>query len=132
MITEILVGIILAGVLLIFVGWRLLRQNRVVKPAARSTSLTVEEDKRRIRDELEDTADEIIERMAMRIDRLETLLREADRKSSILQKRLDKATLLLDSEKGRSKKAEDDFAYLLEKEMTEPSSFELRSEEALA
>lgn len=112
MTTEILSVIIMVGAVIVFVANRQLRSMQEVQEELDSPEV-VSDDAARIRQELEETANEIIERMAIRIDRLEVLLREADRKSNVLQKRLEKLERL-EGKGGKEDNINDPtFAYLL-------------------
>lgn len=93
MTTEILSIIVVIGAIIVFIA------NRQMKHLQRdqeiiNTPQAVDNDASRIRQELEQTTDEIIQRMATRVDRLEVLIREADKKANILQRRLEKAEKL--------------------------------------
>lgn len=117
MTTEILSILIVIGTILVFVANKQLRRDKEQHEIYNSP-VVVQEDATRIRQELEETANEIIERMAARIDRLEILLREADRKSNILQKRLEKIERM---EGGQVKEKLNDptFSYLLNETINE-------------
>lgn len=120
MTTEILSILIVVGTVLVFVANKQLRKDREQQEIYNSPDV-VQEDAAKIRQELEETANEIIERMAARIDRLEILLREADRKSNILQKRLEKIERM---EGGQAKEQLNDptFSYLLNESINEVES----------
>lgn len=120
MTTEILSILIVVGTVLVFVANKQLRRDKEQQEIYNSPDV-VQEDAAKIRQELEETANEIIERMAARIDRLEILLREADRKSNILQKRLEKIERM---EVGQVKEQLNDptFSYLLNESINEVES----------
>ena len=121
MITAILSTFIVIGMAFVFIARRKLRniqeEEDIINPPE-----AVDQDASRIRQELEQTADEIIQRMAVRIDRLELLIREADRKSNILQRKIEKLEKL---EKGNdlpkvdNTGSESEFANLLNKSMAQ-------------
>ena len=89
MITAILSTFIVIGMAFVFIARRKLKNIQEEEDII-NTPEAVDQDASRIRQELEQTADEIIQRMAVRIDRLELLIREADRKSNILQRKIEK------------------------------------------
>ncbi|ORU00373.1 hypothetical protein D081_0896 [Anaerovibrio sp. JC8] len=82
MTTEILGFIIIVGAIIVFLARRQLQK-------AEDDPDVMEASAGRLRYELEQSADEIINRMAGHIDHLESLLREADYKTEILQQRID-------------------------------------------
>lgn len=112
MTTEILSVIIMVGAVIVFIANRQLRNMRIEHEELNSPQV-VNDDAARIRQELEETANEIIERMAIRIDRLEVLLREADRKANLLQNRLDKLNRL-EGKKMQETLNDPTFSYLLD------------------
>lgn len=120
MTTEILSILIVIGTILVFVANKQLRKDREQREIYNSPDV-VQEDAAKIRQELEETANEIIERMAARIDRLEILLREADRKSNILQKRLEKIERM-EGGQGKEQLNDPTFSYLLNESINEVES----------
>ena len=84
MTTEILGFIIIVGAVIV-----LLARRQMQKADEDVEALEISADK--LRRELEQSADEIIGRMAGHIDHLEKLLREADYKTDILERRIGEA-----------------------------------------
>ena len=82
MTTEILGFIIIVGAIIVLLARRQLQK-------AEEDPEVMEASAGRLRYELEQSADEIINRMAGHIDHLEGLLREADYKAEMLQQRID-------------------------------------------
>ena len=82
MTTEILGFIIIVGAIIVLLARRQLQK-------AEEDPEVMEASAGRLRYELEQSADEIINRMAGHIDHLESLLREADYKTEMLQQRID-------------------------------------------
>lgn len=121
MITAILSTFIVIGMAFVFIARRKLRNIQEEEDII-NTPEAVDQDASRIRQELEQTADEIIQRMAVRIDRLELLIREADRKSNILQRKIEKLEKLEkvnDLPKVYNTGSESEFANLLNKSMAQ-------------
>lgn len=121
MITAILSTFIVIGMAFVFIARRKLRNIQEEEDII-NTPEAVDQDASRIRQELEQTADEIIQRMAVRIDRLELLIREADRKSNILQRKIEKLEKLEkvnDLPKVDNTGSESEFANLLNKSMAQ-------------
>lgn len=87
MTTQILGFLIILGAIIILVArWHLNRAEDDPEVLEAATG--------RLRYELEQSADEIINRMSDHVDRLEKLLREADYKSELLQQRIDQFQML--------------------------------------
>lgn len=82
MTTEILGFLIIVGAIIVVIARRQMQQ-------AENDTEVIEASAGRLRYELEQSADEIISRMAGHIDHLETLLREADYKADLLERRMD-------------------------------------------
>lgn len=82
MTTEILGFIIIVGAIIVFLARKQLQK-------VEDDPEVLEASAGRLRYELEQSADEIIDRMAGHIDHLERLLKEADYKIELLQRRLD-------------------------------------------
>lgn len=121
MITAILSTFIVIGMAFVFIARRKLKNIQEEEDII-NTPEAVDQDASRIRQELEQTADEIIQRMAVRIDRLELLIREADRKSNILQRKIEKLEKLEkvnDLPKVYNTGSESEFANLLNKSMAQ-------------
>lgn len=119
MITVILSTFIVIGMAFVFIARRKLKNIQDEEDII-NTPEAVDQDASRIRQELEQTADEIIQRMAVRIDRLELLIREADRKSNILQRKIEKLEKLekgADFQKADSSSSKSEFANLLNESM---------------
>lgn len=119
MITAILSTFIVIGMAFVFIARRKLKNIQDEEDII-NTPEAVDQDASRIRQELEQTADEIIQRMAVRIDRLELLIREADRKSNILQRKIEKLEKLekgADFQKADSSSSKSEFANLLNESM---------------
>ena len=112
MTTEFFSVIIVIGAIIVWFARRQLIKARQEEISNNPEALKA--DTGRLRDELEQSADEIIDRMAKHIDRLEGLIKEADRKAKILQDRID----YLEASGGRKKDEGDDsdagFAAILE------------------
>ena len=112
MTTEFFSVIIVIGAIIVWFARRQLMKARQEEISNNPEALKA--DTGRLRDELEQSADEIIDRMAKHIDRLEGLIKEADRKAKILQDRID----YLEASGGRKKDEGDDpdagFAAILE------------------
>ena len=87
MTTEFFSVIIVIGAIIVWFARRQLMKARQEEISNNPEALKA--DTGRLRDELEQSADEIIDRMAKHIDRLEGLIKEADRKAKILQDRID-------------------------------------------
>ncbi|MCI6870328.1 MAG: hypothetical protein MR853_06350 [Selenomonadales bacterium] len=87
MTTEFFSVIIVIGAIIVWFARRQLIKARQEEISNNPEALKA--DTGRLRDELEQSADEIIDRMAKHIDRLEGLIKEADRKAKILQDRID-------------------------------------------
>lgn len=87
MTTEFFSLIIVIGAIIVWFARRQLIKARQEEISNNPEALKA--DTGRLRDELEQSADEIIDRMAKHIDRLEGLIKEADRKAKILQDRID-------------------------------------------
>lgn len=126
MTTEILSVIIMVGAVIVFLANRKLKNMQEVQDELNSPEV-VNDDAARIRQELEETANEIIERMAIRIDRLEMLLREADRKSNILQKRLEKLERIEGQGAKDNNINDPTFAYLLNEAAAQETIVDLGS-----
>lgn len=121
MITVILSTFIVIGMAFVFIARRKLKNIQDEEDII-NTPEAVDQDASRIRQELEQTADEIIQRMAVRIDRLELLIREADRKSNILQRKIEKLEKLekgADFQKADSSSSKSEFANLLNESMAQ-------------
>ena len=97
MTTEFFSVIIVIGAIIVWFARRQLIKARQEEISNNPEALKA--DTGRLRDELEQSADEIIDRMAKHIDRLEGLIKEADRKAKILQDRID----YLEASGGRKK-----------------------------
>ena len=97
MTTEFFSVIIVIGAIIVWFARRQLMKARQEEISNNPEALKA--DTGRLRDELEQSADEIIDRMAKHIDRLEGLIKEADRKAKILQDRID----YLEASGGRKK-----------------------------
>ena len=82
MTTEILGFLIIVGAIIVVIARRQMQQ-------AENDTEVIEASAGRLRYELEQSADEIISRMAGHIDHLETLLQEADYKADLLERRMD-------------------------------------------
>ena len=112
MTTEFFSVIIVIGAIIVWFARRQLIKARQEEISNNPEALKA--DTGRLRDELEQSADEIIDRMAKHIDRLEGLIKEADRKAKILQDRID----YLEASGGRKKDEGDNqdaaFAAILE------------------
>lgn len=112
MTTEFFSVIIVIGAIIVWFARRQLMKARQEEISNNPEALKA--DTGRLRDELEQSADEIIDRMAKHIDRLEGLIKEADRKAKILQDRID----YLEASGGRKKDEGDNqdaaFAAILE------------------
>ena len=112
MTTEFFSVIIVIGAIIVWFARRQLMKARQEEISNNPEALKA--DTGRLRDELEQSADEIIDRMAKHIDRLEGLIKEADRKAKILQDRID----YLEASGGRKTDEGDDpdagFAAILE------------------
>ena len=112
MTTEFFSVIIVIGAIIVWFARRQLIKVRQEEISNNPEALKA--DTGRLRDELEQSADEIIDRMAKHIDRLEGLIKEADRKAKILQDRID----YLEASGGRKKDEGDNqdaaFAAILE------------------
>ena len=112
MTTEFFSLIIVIGAIIVWFARRQLIKARQEEISNNPEALKA--DTGRLRDELEQSADEIIDRMAKHIDRLEGLIKEADRKAKILQDRID----YLEASGGRKKDEGDNqdaaFAAILE------------------
>ena len=112
MTTEFFSVIIVIGAIIVWFARRQLIKARQEEISNNPEALKA--DTGRLRDELEQSADEIIDRMAKHIDRLEGLIKEADRKAKILQDRID----YLEASGGRKTDEGDDpdaaFAAILE------------------
>ena len=112
MTTEFFSVIIVIGAIIVWFARRQLIKARQEEISNNPEALKA--DTGRLRDELEQSADEIIDRMAKHIDRLEGLIKEADRKAKILQDRID----YLEESGGRKKDEGDNqdagFAAILE------------------
>ena len=102
MTTEFFSVIIVIGAIIVWFARRQLIKARQEEISNNPEALKA--DTGRLRDELEQSADEIIDRMAKHIDRLEGLIKEADRKAKILQDRID----YLEASGGRKKDEGDD------------------------
>ena len=72
MITEIMGFLIIVGTIIVVLVRRQMQKTAEDDPVVLEASAT------RLREELEQSADEIIARMGAHIDRLESLIREAD------------------------------------------------------
>ena len=112
MTTEFFSVIIVIGAIIVWFARRQLMKASQEEISNNPEALKA--DTGRLRDELEQSADEIIDRMAKHIDRLEGLIKEADRKAKILQDRID----YLEASGGRKTDEGDDpdagFAAILE------------------
>ena len=112
MTTEFFSVIIVIGAIIVWFARRQLIKARQEEISNNPEALKA--DTGRLRDELEQSADEIIDRMAKHIDRLEGLIKEADRKAKLLQDRID----YLEASGGRKKDEGDNqdaaFAAILE------------------
>lgn len=112
MTTEFFSVIIVIGAIIVWFARRQLMKARQEEISNNPEALKA--DTGRLRDELEQSADEIIDRMTKHIDRLEGLIKEADRKAKILQDRID----YLEASGGRKKDEGDNqdaaFAAILE------------------
>ena len=97
MTTEFFSVIIVIGAIIVWFARRQLMKARQEEISNNPEALKA--DTGRLRDELEQSADEIIDRMAKHIDRLEGLIKEADRKAKILQDCID----YLEASGGRKK-----------------------------
>lgn len=97
MTTEFFSVIIVIGAIIVWFARRQLMKARQEEISNNPEALKA--DTGRLRDELEQSADEIIDRMTKHIDRLEGLIKEADRKAKILQDRID----YLEASGGRKK-----------------------------
>lgn len=102
MTTEFFSVIIVIGAIIVWFARRQLMKARQEEISNNPEALKA--DTGRLRDELEQSADEIIDRMAKHIDRLEGLIKEADRKAKILQDRID----YLEASGGRKTDESDD------------------------
>ena len=102
MTTEFFSVIIVIGAIIVWFARRQLIKARQEEISNNPEALKA--DTGRLRDELEQSADEIIDRMAKHIDRLEGLIKEADRKAKILQDRID----YLEASGGRKTDESDD------------------------
>lgn len=96
MTTEILGFIIIIGAVIVYMARRQLQK-------VEDDPEVLEASAGRLRYELEQSADEIIDRMASHIDHLERLLKEADYKSELLQRRLDDVQSLYQAGLDRNK-----------------------------
>ena len=83
MITEIMGFLIIVGTIIVVLVRRQMQKTAEDDPVVLEASAT------RLREELEQSADEIIARMGAHIDRREGLIREADGKAAELQERID-------------------------------------------
>ncbi|MGN1049923.1 MAG: hypothetical protein ACI4P9_05300 [Selenomonadaceae bacterium] len=130
MTTEFFSVIIVIGAIIVWFARRQLIKARQEEISNNPEALKA--DTGRLRDELEQSADEIIDRMAKHIDRLEGLIKEADRKAKILQDRID----YLEASGGRKTDEGDNqdaaFAAILEESIYQENMRPRREAEATA
>ena len=130
MTTEFFSVIIVIGAIIVWFARRQLIKARQEEISNNPEALKA--DTGRLRDELEQSADEIIDRMAKHIDRLEGLIKEADRKAKLLQDRID----YLEASGGRKKDEGDNqdaaFAAILEESIYQENMRPRREAEATA
>ena len=112
MTTEFFSVIIVIGAIIVWFARRQLIKARQEEISNNPEALKA--DTGRLRDELEQSADEIIDRMAKHIDRLEGLIKEADRKAKILQDRIDYLEASGDRKKDEGDNQDAGFAAILE------------------
>ena len=112
MTTEFFSVIIVIGAIIVWFARRQLIKARQEEISNNPEALKA--DTGRLRDELEQSADEIIDRMAKHIDRLEGLIKEADRKAKILQNRIDYLEASGDRKKDEGDNQDAGFAAILE------------------
>jgi len=108
MITEIMGFLIIIGAVIVILV------RRQMQKAVDEDPVVLEASAKRLRDELEQSADEIIARMGAHIDRLERLIREADEKSAALQRRLDAMAAVDEKPLMEPKDAADSFSQTLQ------------------
>lgn len=122
MITEVMGFLIIVGTVIVVLVRRKLQKAEEENP------VVLEASSKRLREELEQSADEIIARMGVHIDRLERLIREADKKTALLQQQLDASRAVLSALSAQEADSTVSFASTLQKSIAAEAAAEQQTQ----